>query len=81
VHFCSSLQAHKSEENLYRLFLHSVGVKKIQDPEKRIKVSFHRLQKNAKSTTSNLDGGVMGEIVFKDLIHFDQTAIPVMISQ
>jgi hypothetical protein len=56
-------------------------VKKIQDPEKRIKVSFHRLQNNAKSPTSNLDGGVMGEIVFKDLIRFDQGARPVMISQ
>lgn len=49
--------------------------------EKRIEVSIPHLQNNAKSPTSNLDGGVMGEIVFKDLIHFDQTAIPVMISQ
>jgi hypothetical protein len=51
------------------------------NPEKQIEVSIHRLPNNAKSPTSNLDGGVMGEIVFKDLIHFDQTAIPVMISQ
>ena len=49
--------------------------------EKPIEVSIHRLQNNAKSPTSNLDGGVMGEIVFKDLIRFDQGAIPVMISQ
>jgi hypothetical protein len=53
----------------------------MQDLERRIKVTFHRLQNNAKSPTSNLDGGVMGEIVFKDLIRFDHGARPVMISQ
>ena len=47
----------------------------------QIKVSLHSLQNNAKSTTSNLDGGAMGEIVLKDLIRFDQGARPVMISQ
>ena len=77
----SILQAHKNEVNLCKLFLHSVGVKKIQDPEKRIKVSFHRLQNNAKSPTSNLDGGAREEIIFKNLIRFDQGARPVMISQ
>ena len=51
------------------------------NPEKQIEVSIHRLPNNAKSPTSNLDGGVIEEIIFKDLIRFDQGARPVMISQ
>ena len=38
-------------------------------------------ENNAKSPTSKMDGGAMREIVFNDLIRFDQGAIPVMISQ
>ena len=51
------------------------------DLEVWIEKSLQHLQNNAKSPTSNLDGGVTGEIVFKDLIRFDQGARPVMISQ
>jgi hypothetical protein len=57
------------------------GAVEIGRSGKADKSHFHHLHNNAKSPTSNLDGGVIGEIVFKDLIHFDQSAKPVMISQ
>jgi len=81
VHLCSSLQAHKNVANLCRQFRHQKETCLLADLEKQIEVSSYLLPEQRQKPHIQYGWGCYEEIVFNELIRFDQAAIPVMISQ